>query len=104
VKTKPCDPLRIDAFLQANLSPAQEAEFTQHLDQCEICRTSLEDRAAEPFRWGIQRRMTGLGQRLGQEWNEKLGPKLGQEWNEKIGDKLGKQWNERLNGDGGSGK
>lgn len=51
MKTKPCDQPRIDAFLQGNLSRAHEAEFTQHLDQCEVCRTVLEEHAAEPLSW-----------------------------------------------------
>lgn len=53
--------------------------------------------------------MTGLGKRVGREWNEKIGQKLGQqinaernpglgeEVNKKWGEKLGREWSEKLN-------
>jgi serine/threonine protein kinase/WD40 repeat protein len=46
-----CDPDRLESFLNGDLSNDQEREFTSHLNTCENCRRSLEQRAAEPESW-----------------------------------------------------
>src|SRR6188474_2761525 len=49
--TNACDPVRLESFLNGDLSEAEEREFTLHLNACESCRCSLAEQAAEPEAW-----------------------------------------------------
>ncbi len=51
VRKEACDPDRLESFLNGDLSGPQEREFSLHLNTCEACRRSLEQRAAEPEAW-----------------------------------------------------
>jgi WD40 repeat protein len=52
-----CDPERLESFLRADLSAAQEREFSLHLNTCENCRRALEQQAAEPEAWQEAQRL-----------------------------------------------
>ncbi len=51
MKQQTCNPNRLEAFLQSELSQTEEQQLTQHLDECADCREELECLAAERSVW-----------------------------------------------------
>ena len=51
IKTQNCQPDLIDSFLNGDLDLAQELQLTNHLEDCNACRLTLESTAAEPDGW-----------------------------------------------------
>ncbi len=49
--TQTCQPQRIEAFLNGQLSTREEQEFTAHLENCVACRGLLDEAAAVPDTW-----------------------------------------------------
>jgi serine/threonine-protein kinase len=47
----PCDPGRIEQFLEGRLPTAEQSELEDHLDTCTTCRDRLETEAAERSYW-----------------------------------------------------
>ena len=51
IETQNCQPDLIDSFLNGDLDLAQERQLTDHLEDCNACRLTLESTAAEPDGW-----------------------------------------------------
>jgi len=50
-KQATCQAGRIEQFLGDQLGDAEQTEFEDHLDGCDVCRLELERRAADPAVW-----------------------------------------------------
>ncbi|MEO1614418.1 MAG: protein kinase [Planctomycetota bacterium] len=51
MKTQPCNPQRIDAFLEGRLTAMAEQEFETHLSECVSCQQMIETKACRPVAW-----------------------------------------------------
>ncbi len=49
--TQSCSSELIDDFLADQFSETQQIEFEQHLDECDICCATLQQRTADPVLW-----------------------------------------------------
>jgi hypothetical protein len=50
-----CNPDLIEDFLADRLSDAQQADFEQHLNDCDSCCAALHQRTADPVLWNDAR-------------------------------------------------